>query len=283
MASVFISYRRNDCPGQAGRLYDRVVARVGSDQVFMDISAIGPGKDFTEEIERAIGSCDILLALIGKDWLDSEDREGRRLEHPDDLVRFEIATALRNPGVRVIPVLIEGARMPAAGQLPADLQTLARRNAFELRDEHWRHDVDRLLDEVAPRRRARAAAIAAAGVALIAVIALVVMNLPSPDPGPLPACADHRDNDKDTKTDFPSDLGCASADDNVERGACQDGRDNDRDGKIDYRSDPGCTARYDVSEKVGVCVDGKDNDQDGMTDFPDDTGCTSKEDLAEQS
>jgi hypothetical protein len=286
MASVFISYRRSDCPGHAGRLYDRVVGRVGSDHVFMDIDAIGPGEDFTEHIEQAIGSCAVVLALIGRDWLDSEDLEGRRLDHPDDLVRFEIAAALRRPGVRVIPVLVEGARMPAAEQLPADLQTLARRNAFELRDEHWRHDVDRLLQEVARRRPRRTAAIAAAGVALIAVLALILMNVfPGATPGPdrPHACADDKDNDVDNRTDFPSDPGCASAIDRTEKGACQDGVDNDEDGTTDFPSDPGCSSLNDLAEKVGACVNGKDDDGDGKTDFPRDEQCTSKEDMAERS
>jgi hypothetical protein len=268
MTSVFISYRRSDCPGHAGRLYDRIVDRVGSDRVFMDIDAIPPGVDFTEHIERAIDSCAIVLALIGNDWLGGGDRGGRRLEHPDDFVRFEIAAALRRPGLRVIPVLVEGAEMPVAANLPADIQMLARRNAFELRDAHWRHDVDRLLKEVtlacdshSPAdpvddgqrwRPLNTAVIAAAAITLIAVIAVIPPLFTDDPPAPIPTtqypCSDRRDNDEDGKTDFPSDDGCSSPNDRTEKtAACADGKDNDGDGKTDLR-DEDCLTKEDTAE-----------------------------------
>lgn len=272
MASVFISYRRSDCPGHAGRLYDRIVQEVGREGVFRDIDAIPPGVDFTEHIQNAISSCSVLLALIGTNWLDSGDHEGRRLDHPDDLVRFEIATALRRPGVRVIPVLVEDAKMPAAGQLPEDLRPLAGRNAFELRDLHWSDDVDRLLSVVAlatgapppdklPNRKpawraSRTTVIAGMiGVALIAAITAIFVLNPSPGPSTTPSEPLH---------------------------ACSDGKDNDRDGEIDFPADPDCSSLDDPAEKVAACADGKDNDRDGATDFPDDGECTSKDDIAEQ-
>jgi len=152
MTRVFISYRRDDCAGHAGRLYDHLVERFGDDAVFMDIDAIEPGVDFGERIEHAIGSCSVLIALIGDDWLDIKDSAGRRrLDNPADLVRLEIALALRRSDLPVIPVLVEGAAMPQAEQLPEDLQPLARRNALELSDGRWRYDADRLI-EVVERR-----------------------------------------------------------------------------------------------------------------------------------
>jgi hypothetical protein len=300
MASVFISYRRSDCPGHAGRLYDRVANRVGPDDVFMDIEAISPGVDFTQDIARAIGSCSVFLALIGKDWLDSVDREGRRLDHPDDLVRFEIATALRRTDLRVIPVLVGDAAMPDARQLPPDLQPLARRNAFELRDTHWRHDVDRLLNEVhtdpspileapgdGPSWRTRKLAVIAAVACLAVPAAFILPDIVGPDPGPPPGpargCADGKDNDSDGQKDFPADHGCRVASDWTERGACQDGTDNDKDRTIDFPDDPGCSSLDDPAEKVAACFDRDDNDDDGAADYPADKECTSRDDPAEQS
>ncbi len=145
MAGVFINYRRDDCAGHAGRLYDSLVARLGDAAVFIDIDAIEPGADFSQRIEEAVGACHLLIVLIGDDWLEIADAHGRRrLDDPADLVRLEIAAGLRRSGLRVIPVLVEKATMPAAEQLPDDLKPLAGRNALELSDERWRYDVDRL-------------------------------------------------------------------------------------------------------------------------------------------
>src|SRR5207248_1830841 len=103
---VFLSYRRDDAASAAGRLYDRLSAH--SFTVFMDID-IAPGIDFVEEIEKSGGSCNVLIAVIGKHWLTASDEEGkRRLDHPEDFVRIEIGTALKR-GIQVIPVLVEGA------------------------------------------------------------------------------------------------------------------------------------------------------------------------------
>lgn len=112
----------------------------------MDINAIEPGMDFGVRIEQAVESCDVLIALIGDDWLDIADASGRRrLDDPEDFVRLEIASALRREDLRVIPVLVEGATMPPAIELPTDLKPLARRNALELSDARWRYDVERLI------------------------------------------------------------------------------------------------------------------------------------------
>lgn len=146
MARIFISYRRGDSAGHAGRLYDRLSERFGQARVFMDIDHIGPGVDFVAVIEAAVAKCDVLLALIGEEWLDTTDAEGRRrLDDPEDFVRVEIATALRR-NILVIPVLVQGAKMPRALDLPGDLAMLARRNALELSDSRWRFDVGRLIE-----------------------------------------------------------------------------------------------------------------------------------------
>jgi hypothetical protein len=106
---IFISYRRDDSSAFAGRLYDRLVERYGMDQVFMDVDNIPPGVDFAEAIAQAVGTCDVLLAVIGQHWLTVTGQDGRRrLDNPRDMVRLEVEAALTRD-VPVIPVLV-GAR-----------------------------------------------------------------------------------------------------------------------------------------------------------------------------
>ena len=146
MPNIFISYRREDSAGYAGRLYDRLSGHFGAESVFMDIDTLEPGVDFVEVIERAMSQCDILLVLIGQRWLNAADSTGqRRLDNPEDFVRLEIQAGL-DRGIRVIPMLVEGAAMPSSRDLPEVLTKLARRNALELSDTRWHTDVDKLLD-----------------------------------------------------------------------------------------------------------------------------------------
>jgi hypothetical protein len=141
---IFLSYRRDDTAGHAGRLYDRLSARFPG-RVFMDVVGLEPGVDFVVEIERAVGSCDVLIALIGKQWLTIADKEGRRrLDKHDDFVRLEIGAALRR-NVRVIPALVGDAVFPATEGLPSDLRPLSRRHALKLSDADFDHDVERLI------------------------------------------------------------------------------------------------------------------------------------------
>ena len=149
--SVFISYRREDSGGHAGRLCDHLRTRFGGASVFMDVTDIEAGVDFVDVLQRAVGSCDVLLAVIGREWLTCTDRNGRRrLDDPHDFIRLEIGIALTR-NVRVIPVLVEGAAVPTASELPSDLAGLTRRQAVELRDARWNADVESLagvLDHV---------------------------------------------------------------------------------------------------------------------------------------
>ena len=133
---IFISYRRDDAAGYAGRLYDRLATHFGAERVFMDVEGIEPGADFVEAIERAVGSCEALIVIIGDEWLAADGAGRRRLDDPTDFVRVETATALAR-GIRVVPVLVEGAVMPRADQLPADLVPLTRRQAVELSHKQW--------------------------------------------------------------------------------------------------------------------------------------------------
>jgi formylglycine-generating enzyme required for sulfatase activity len=144
VARIFLSYRRDDTGPYAGRLYDRLQQHFGRDDLFMDIDTITLGLDFVEAIQDAVGSCQVLLAVIGRQWLTSTDPEGnRRLDNPEDFVRLEITTALRRD-IRVIPVLVGGASMPRATELPEELRPLARRQALAVGDR-FHPDVDRLM------------------------------------------------------------------------------------------------------------------------------------------
>jgi hypothetical protein len=112
----------------------------------MDIDAIPSGEDFSQVVQQLVELADVVIALIGPEWLQATGREGRRrLEMPDDWVQLEIETALRSD-TRVIPTLVQGAQMPSTDELPEPLRALARRNAIELRDESWRYDVQRLIE-----------------------------------------------------------------------------------------------------------------------------------------
>jgi predicted ATPase len=150
----FLSYRREETAGHAGRLADHLLDRFGAGSVFMDVESIEAGADFTEAIGRAIADSDAVLVLIGPGWLGSagSDRR-RRLDNASDFVRREVEAALSSD-VRVIPVLVGGASMPAEEHLPPSIGELARRNAVELQDRRWREDVDALIDVLEGRGRA---------------------------------------------------------------------------------------------------------------------------------
>jgi TIR domain len=145
---IFVSYRRQETSHLAGRLADRLADRFGEGQVFIDVDTIEPGVDFAEEIGRAVATCKVLLAVIGPSWLTAIDGRGRRrLDDPDDIVRLEIEAALAR-GVRVIPILVEGAPMPGREGLPGSLAGLARRNALFIRHESFRSDAGRLITAI---------------------------------------------------------------------------------------------------------------------------------------
>ena len=149
MRSIFISYRREDSEGQAGRLYEGLSARFGEDRVFMDVAAIRAGRDFRREIEERVASCAVLLVVIGQRWLEARDGAGqRRLDNPADFVRLETASALARQQVTVVPVLVGGARMPEARDLPDDLKDLVFRNAVPLTHQRWDSDLDELVNDI---------------------------------------------------------------------------------------------------------------------------------------
>ena len=147
--TIFISYRRQDSGDVTGRIYDRLVQQFGREAIFKDVDSIPPGVDFRRVLDKAVGQCNLLLAVIGREWLSSQNESGaRRLDDPRDFVRIEIEAALRRD-IPVIPLLVQGAGMPGENDLPPSLQALVFRNAIPIRpDPDFHHDIDRLLKGV---------------------------------------------------------------------------------------------------------------------------------------
>lgn len=149
MREIFLSYRRADTSGHAGRLTDLLEARFGRSAVFRDVEAIDGGTDFVRAIEQALAGARVMLVLIGNTWASERAPDGtRRLDDPRDFVRLEIATALA-AGLPVVPVLVEGAQMPGEDLLPHDLEALARLQAVEVSEARWEYDTGRLVETVA--------------------------------------------------------------------------------------------------------------------------------------
>ena len=139
---IFINYRRDDSIGMAGRLHDRLAQTFGHGNLFIDVDNIPVGVDFVAHLNSQVAGCNVLLVVIGPNWLNAKDESGRRrLDDPDDFVAIEIAAALTRD-IRVIPVLVDGARMPKASELPDSLKPLARRQAAEVRHAHFGQDAD---------------------------------------------------------------------------------------------------------------------------------------------
>jgi hypothetical protein len=148
MPRIFISYRREDSAGQAGRLSDRLGAAFGPAHVFMDVEDIAPGENFAAALRRNVEGADIALVLIGPRWLDALDEQGRRrLDDEQDFVRHEVGAALAIDK-RVVPVLLNGAPMPAAGDLPEPLRALALCQAFSLSDARFGRDAAALIEHL---------------------------------------------------------------------------------------------------------------------------------------
>ncbi len=146
MLRILVNYRRDDSAAYAGRLADRLREHFGRENVFVDIDTIRPGEDFVDRIDQSIAACDVLVAVIGKSWLTAADPQGRRrLDREDDFVRTEIAKALERH-IRVIPALVGDAGLPEAAQLPQDIVALSRRQAIEISDSRFHHDVDLLIE-----------------------------------------------------------------------------------------------------------------------------------------
>ncbi len=147
-AGVFISYRRADSAAYTGRLYDHLIDHFHRDQIFIDIDDIDAGDKFPEVLEKSLESSWAVIVMIGARWLSIEGDDGkRRLDDPDDWVRLEVATALRR-NVKVFPVLVGGAQMPSAQDLPDELAPLAAHHASEITDKRWDYDARQLMETI---------------------------------------------------------------------------------------------------------------------------------------
>jgi TIR domain len=144
-AKVFLCYRRDDSAGYAGRVQDRLTQEFGRDLLFMDVDTIPLGVNFATVLHNEVAKCEVLLAVIGPHWLDARDDAGnRRLDDPQDFVRIEIGAALQR-NIPVIPILLDGAKVPKANQLPKDLEELSLRNGLDVRHASFHNDIDRLV------------------------------------------------------------------------------------------------------------------------------------------
>jgi len=144
-AKLFLCYRRDDSAHFAGRVQDRLGSEFGRDLLFMDVDTIPLGVNFSKVLREEVAKCRVLLAMIGPNWLDAVDKDGnRRLDDPNDFVRIEIAAALQRD-IPVIPILLDGARVPKADELPKDLGELSMRNGLDVRHASFHNDIDRLV------------------------------------------------------------------------------------------------------------------------------------------
>lgn len=204
---IFISYRRDDSAGYTRAIHAQLAQRFSADNIFMDVDSIEPGLPFDKVIGDAVGQCDVLLAMIGKRWLEPRDGAGPRMNDPRDFVRIEIAAALSR-NIRVIPVLLDGATMPTEDVLPEPLRPLAWRNAIEVSNSRFSSDVERLAQAVDKaieaaatpsvvgnvigvfgRRRMRRSVLTTllGGVAVAALLPAAYLLWPQPTPAPGPA------------------------------------------------------------------------------------------------
>ena len=174
---IFINYRRDDSIGMAGRLHDRLAQTFGRDKLFMDVDHIPAGADFVAHLNNQVAECDVVLAIIGPNWLRAKDKAGqRRLHQPDDFVAIEIAAALARDTL-VIPVLVDAARMPKESDLPDTLKPLARRQAVEVRHAHFGHDSEALIARMRKALGQEAAGPGRWSVPLVAVVAAILLLL----------------------------------------------------------------------------------------------------------
>lgn len=145
---IFINYRRDDSGAAAGRLYDRFVQHFDRDKVFMDVDGLAPGVDFVKTLEGQLANCSACIAVIGPHWTSIKGPDGtRRLDNPADYVRIELEAALGRD-IPVVPVLVDGAEMPRASDVPASLAKLLRRQAVEVSHTRFGNEADELARSV---------------------------------------------------------------------------------------------------------------------------------------
>lgn len=149
MRKIFISYRRNDSKYQAREVYRALLGVLPNENVFMDVDSIPLGANFRAILKGWVDECEIMLALIGPDWIEASDPQTgeRRLDHVGDFVRIEIGEALAH-GISVVPVLLDGMRMPDADELPEELKELVDRQAEFIEYRTFDSDMQRLIGKL---------------------------------------------------------------------------------------------------------------------------------------
>jgi len=178
--SVFISYRRSDSSAVAGRIYDRMIRAFGKGNVFKDSYNIPHGADFRGVIKANVSRCNVVLVIIGPTWLSVTEKNNpslRRLDNPNDWVRFEVETGLQTDGTRVIPVLVQNASMPSPDDLPPSLGKLAYNNAITVRDDpDFDTDVARLIHDLRGRGLSAGLLTIGAIILLLAIVGLFLLS-----------------------------------------------------------------------------------------------------------
>ena len=177
--NIFINYRREESGHVAGRLHDSLAPKFGRNKLFMDVDNIPVGRDFEDYLNSQVAACDAMLAVIGPNWLTAKDETGqRRLDNSEDFVAIEIAAALAR-NIPVVPVLVDGARMPKASELPDSLKPLARRQAIQVRHTNFNSDAETLIKRLhealgyeSPQRRWRMQAIGVAAIGALFLLGL---------------------------------------------------------------------------------------------------------------
>ena len=191
MAQIFLSYRRSDSQYATRSISDRLQKTLGNDSLFQDVKTVRLGEDFEAQVNNILETCEVMLVIMGDEWLTVEEEGGgRRLDNPDDLVRREVAAALANNETCVIPVLTGDAEMPKPDELPDDLKALATRNAAVVRaDASFESQMDALIEEIQHRvpelrpvvRFGKRGLIAAALVVVVAVAWTIYFNTRAPE------------------------------------------------------------------------------------------------------
>lgn len=150
--NIFISYRKDDSKWNTQLLYDRLSHYFSPRVLFKDFNTIKPGEDYRKVINSALKKCHVLLVIIGKNWLNSNDENGRqRLQNPEDLLRIEIETALSR-NIRVIPILFDNIAMPSKALLPESLWPLALRQCLYVSETNFDYDIKHLAEEIKNKR-----------------------------------------------------------------------------------------------------------------------------------
>jgi hypothetical protein len=176
---IFISYRREDTAAEARSVYQRLERSFGSKRLFMDVDSIIKGRDFNEALAETLQTCAVMLAIIGRNWLSAHDDAGkRRLDDPNDFVRLEIAAALKR-NIPIIPVRVEGVRVPAGSELPEDIKRLAMRQAAILTHENFSGDMSRIERDLKSllTPKLMVSRLTLLGLSLLAVVCLALYGL----------------------------------------------------------------------------------------------------------